>query len=156
MASRILFSSLLVTFGALVAVSGAPSQPPRAAILPPAEAAAVIKQCSRNSPREATSFWTPSAAEVAAIEERLPKLLRASGRAIKLSGSYRQYVGVVWRGKKLIYVNAFPEVVLSLGRDTPDWRKKAVTVCDGGDVFWGVEYDPASGTFHRLKFNGAA
>ena len=29
-------------------------------------------------------------------------------------------------------------------------------ICDGGDAFWGVEFDSAAATFHNLEFNGEA
>jgi hypothetical protein len=130
--------------------------PKHCAILPKSEGPALIRQCSRGSRPDASGFWTPSPSQIEAIEQRLPELLRKSGHTIKLSDSYRQYIGVTSHGKKLIYLNSFPEFFLKYSAGRRDWRTKALTVCDGGDVFWGVEFDPADHTFHHLEFNGVA
>ena len=98
-------------------------------------------------------FWTPSPSQVLAAEQRLPELLRKSGHKLKLSDLYRQYLGVTSHGKKLIYLNSFPGFALDHSKEQ-DWHVTSVTVCDGGDVFWGVEFDPAENTFQNLQFNG--
>ncbi|HEX2593923.1 MAG TPA: hypothetical protein VHL34_20655, partial [Rhizomicrobium sp.] len=74
-------------------------------------------------------------------------------------GYVRQYTGFVLSGKKVIYVNA----LLKRSVENPslpqeywsDWRHHADVVCDGGDLFFGVEYDPAAKTFARFAFNGS-
>jgi hypothetical protein len=132
------------------------SLPDHCAILPTSQGAAVLQQCSRGSPADVSDFWIPSASQVLAIEKLLPELLRKSGHKLKLFDSYRQYVGVTSHGKKLIYLNSFPGFALEHSSDRRDWRTTALTVCDGGDVFWGVEFDPADNTFHDMQFNGEA
>ena len=146
----------LVTLLALFSWSAnADSLPDHCAILPTSEGSKLIRQCSRGSPAEVSEFWLPSRSQVIAIEQRLPELLRKSGHHIKLSDSYRQYIGVTSQGKKRIYVNSFPKFALDYSKK-PDWHVTSITVCDGGDVFWGVEFDPADNTFHDLLFNGEA
>jgi len=81
--------------------------PDHVTILPTSEGPKIIKQCSRSDPAEVSDFWLPSTADIAASEKSLQQLLRSSGHKIDLSNSYRQYIGIVSRGKKLIYVNAF-------------------------------------------------
>jgi hypothetical protein len=125
------------------------------AILPTSQGWALIRQCSRGSPANVSGFWEPSPAQVLTIEQRLPELLRKSGQESVLAGSRRQYIGVTSRGKKLIYLNAFPASALDVGEHT-NWKTEAFTVCDGGDVFWGLEFDPADETFHNIQFNGVA
>jgi hypothetical protein len=115
----------------------------------------LVHQCSRSSPTEATGFWTPSAAQIEAVEQRLPELLGKSGHDIVVSRFNRQYIGFVRHGKKLIYLSAFPAFDIER-RDQTDWRKEAWIVCDGGDDYWGVEFDPATQRFHDLDFNGVA
>jgi hypothetical protein len=66
-----------------------------------------MRQCSRPAPRDVGSFWTPSPAEIAALEQRLPEFLLKADPEIKLPDYYRQYVGIVSGGRKLIYLNAF-------------------------------------------------
>jgi hypothetical protein len=142
----IIAAMLAITF------AGGESLPEHCAILPVSEGPALMKQCSRNAPTDVSGFWNPSPSQVNAIEQQLPELLRKSGHKLKLSDSYRQYVGITVHGKKLIYLNSFPESVPS--ESGLDWRAKAIIVCDGGDAFWGVEFDPAENTFHEIQFNG--
>jgi hypothetical protein len=62
---------------------------------------------------------------------------------------------VVSRGRRLIYLNAFPAYEPNPVFET-DWRSTAFTVCDDGDGFWGVAFDPATHEFDYLGFNGIA
>ena len=147
-----LFATLMAL---MVSSADAQSLPDHCAILPTSQGSALIRQCSRGSPTDVSGFWTPSPSQVLAVEQRLPELLRKSGHKLKLSSSYRQYVGVTSHGKKLIYLNSFPGFALDHSKER-DWHVTSVTVCDGGDVFWGVEFDPAENTFQNLQFNGEA
>ena len=144
----------LLVFVSTLSASGE-SVPEGYAIMPQSEGPALIRQCSRFAPKHITRFWTPSVPQVQAIEQRLVELLKGSGHHIKLVDSRRQYIGVFTRGKKLIYLNAFPASALD-APDHIDWRKTAFTACDGGDVFWGVEFDSATNSFANLAFNGDA
>ena len=36
-----------------------------------------------------------------------------------------------------------------------DWRTAPISICDGGALAFGVEYDPATGAFANFAFNGA-
>lgn len=90
------------------------------------------------------------------------KSARWSGR---FSDFHFQYGALMRGSKRLIYVNALAdETVLYAGTTEnghpfkPDprqvWRRGAEVVCDGGPNFWGVEFDPRSGRFQNLSFNG--
>ena len=144
------FAVMLLAFSLVTAATGE-SLPDHCAILPVSEGPALIKQCSRGGPSDVRGFWSPSPSQVIAIERLLPDLLRKSGHKLEVSDSYRQYIGFISHGKKLIYLNSFHKSVLSESRD---WRTKAVIICDGGDAFWGVEFDPDDYTFHNIQFNG--
>ncbi len=62
----------------------------------------------------------------------------------------RQYVGIEMDGRQLIYLNAF-----HLPDDADiDPARDAIRVCDGGAQFWGAVFDPASGSFSDVQFNG--
>jgi len=89
--------------------------------------------------------------------DRISLLRRAglfTGKQIENpSRYYRQYVGIVVGERKLIYLNAFCEKVV---KQSGDWRKNPVDVCDGGDCFWSAVYDTSSGEFSDLQVNGIA
>ena len=151
---------------------GVPADPPpiseHAALLDAAQAEGTVSQCSRDSPAIEGS-WTPSAADVAHLEADLPAIEgqerqsvgRPDPRPMVRVGDvdlfYRQYVGVVVGGRRLIYVNSFPLSQFEHwpeGTPLPDWRHEPLLVCDGGEGFWGVLYDPEARTFSGLAFNG--
>jgi hypothetical protein len=151
-------ASFIIVVAAVLACSdavGGESLPKDCAVLPLSQGRHLIEQCSRASPANVTGFWTPSITQVLAVEQRLPALLSKSGHKIDLSRTRRQYVGIISGGKKLIYLNALLAEAPDPHDDT-DWRSVAVMVCDGGDAFWGVEFDPTDNAFHNLGFNGEA
>jgi hypothetical protein len=138
-------------------------------ILPVGESESALMQCSRTSPGPSAPFWSPASAQVEELEKRLPAYLRQqkhAAHADKLASYLRQYAGFTRKGRKLIYLNAFPtnvvdmlcheDVKASQGDCRNHWRIEGIFVCDGGDDFWGVEYDPESKTFSGLDFNGSA
>ena len=127
-------------------------------LLPRGEAKKVADQCSRPGPPEFNETWQPTGADIRLLESRLSRLkgLRAEGCCMKGARVedpehfHMQYVGIVVKGRRLIYINAFAE------DDPPDsWKTQAYIVCDGG-VDWGVLYDPATGKFSDLAVNGGA
>ena len=85
---------------------------------------------------------------------------------------YRQYAGLRYPdGRRTIYVNGFAagwpselseRVSQSDDRGShpfakPDWwRFAAATVCDGGEFFFGAEYDPSGKRVLSFQFNGRA
>jgi len=64
----------------------------------------------------------------------------------------RQYAGVITNKKRIIYVNFFIKEM------PPDAKaiKTPVIVCDGGDGYWGIEFDVDTETFSNLETNGEA
>jgi hypothetical protein len=136
-------------------------------VLPIGETKTILMQCSRSVPQPGEPFWSPTPAQIEELEKRLPAYLRQqrhAEHADQLSKSLRQYVGITVEGRKVIYLNAFHPDVLRIpgckpseGKDCQlPWHQRAIQVCDGGDDFWGVEYDPESKTFNGLAFNGVA
>jgi len=85
---------------------------------------------------------------------------------------YRQYAGLTYRnGRRTIYINGFSvgwpaelsqrvaehEDAAPHPLANPDWwRFTAATVCDGGEFFFGAEYDPLSKRVLSFQFNGHA
>ncbi|MEY2495728.1 MAG: hypothetical protein QOJ45_2220 [Verrucomicrobiota bacterium] len=151
MTPRYIVTALFFTCGFASPVL-AESLPENCVILSESEGHNLVSQCSRAGPDGVTAFWTPSVAQVLDVEKRLPALLKTSGHKVHLADSGRQYIGVTSRGRRLIYINAFQES-MAVALET-NWRKKAFTICDGGDAFWGVAFDPNTGHFLYLGFNG--
>ena len=161
--------AVLVLVGALSAPGETPAVGKPWAILPVGESKSALMQCSRTSPGPSAPFWSPVPAQVEELEKRLPAYLRQqkhAAHADHFAKYLRQYVGFTRKGRKLIYLNAFSTNVLDMlcrsgakagpGDCRNQWRTEGLFVCDGGDDFWGVEYDPESKTFSGLNFNGVA
>jgi hypothetical protein len=110
---------------------------------------ALLRQCSRTAPEKVTSQWTPTSEQISTLETLLPAFKRTLKQLdAPLETFYRQYAGFIAGGRKIIYVNFFP-------KDTdPQWRSRAVVVCDGGDHFWGVEFEVKRSRFVKAAFNG--
>lgn len=147
--------------GAAAVAREPPLPPGHSVLLEPQRAAALTQQCSRAVPR-ITGTWTPAARDLRKLEADLRHLKgqRAAAccsQAAQMddAGKYfRQYVGVIRGGRRLIYVNAFLHLPEGPG-DAVDWKTDPVITCGGGLEHWGVLYDPDSRTFQQLAFNGA-
>jgi hypothetical protein len=106
-----------------------------------------------------TGYWTPTEAQVIALEAELETFLRASlspdeyGYEIidSLAFYKRQYLGIRFEGgEPLIYANFFCS-------DTFDyWLDFLVAVEDGGECFFQVMYAPTEGILSNLRINGVA
>jgi hypothetical protein len=119
----------------------------------------LTEPCSRARPI-AEGTWTPSDSDIAAMEPALANLVAERLRArspnaadIAVADYHRQYGGLVLDGRRIIYVNGF-----RLGEydDLEAWRSFPHTICDGGPIMFGVEYDPAARQFRNFAFNGPA
>ena len=143
-----------------VACSGVQTLPPAMSgegaysVLKGEAALEVLKQCSRPAPG-ADGIWEPTESDIWMVEEEIDqlhgmkaKICCALGLKLRNPRSFhRQYSGILVKGKRFIYVNAFPE-----GNEVP--AGSAVVVCDGGTSYWGALYDPATQRFTNLAFNG--
>jgi hypothetical protein len=115
----------------------------------------LTEQCSRISPGPVESTWTPSDADIRAMEpallERVRQELTAANTEEDAATYVRQYGGLVIGGKRVIYTHGFIQRI-----DDPEegWRTHARIICDGGPITFGVEYDPATRTFANFAFNG--
>jgi hypothetical protein len=158
------YLAALLLLGGGAAAAPTPSATPlltaRGVILSGSIATPVFTQCSRPAPRDAAADWTPSIDEIARLEERLPAFVSGLGDhgPSRPLGEYRrQYVGFSRGAHRYIYVNAFRR---DLSDDDPRpeyrdyWQRAAVVVCDGGDAFFGVEYDVEAGRFGSFAANG--
>jgi hypothetical protein len=99
----------------------------------------------------APAYWTPSEAEVAALEAAAEDFIEEQGYdqiSNWLDQYRRQYVGVEVDGRRRIYANFFCQV------SGVDWKDEPVFVLDGGDCYFHFEYDPETGKFLNLQVNG--
>jgi hypothetical protein len=101
--------------------------------------------------------WQPTGSEIGGLEAGLPQIayLKADNwpdynvRIDHPEEYFRQYVAVLRKGKRMIYVNAFRENVA-------DWSERFVMILDGGTCCWQALYDPAAHTFAAFTINGVA
>jgi len=128
-------------------------------ILKGQKARTIAAQCSRENPPAINDIWVPEEKTISALESNLIKIEQLSsslccfrnGRVPNIQNYFRQYIGIVSKGRRLIYINAF------LGTKPPiNWLTEPVMACDGGLSFWGAIYDPETGEFSQLAINGAA
>ena len=117
--------------------------------------------CNRPMPWPIEGTWMPDPSHVRRLEVALASALQAAldsapgGRYPKpvASGFYRQYLGLMVAGKRIIYINGLHEQLVAHGR--PDeWRTVAWNGCDGGLHAFSAEYDVASDTVGSVIFNG--
>jgi hypothetical protein len=146
---------------AFLCAAAAPGQsllnPQWGTIFQPVQALQLAHQCSRAAPSPITAVWLPTPAQIAALEPRLSALLSSqlatySKDRFSAADYYRQYGGLVVGGKQIIYVNGFNRRLLA--SDGANWLTRAVLICDGGIIAFGVEYDPGTGSFSHFAFNG--
>ena len=134
---------------------------PNAIIFDGGQIPAMLRQCSRSTPAAGEGSWHPSPSHIAALETALPAALAAYGQhgadfARAPEGWYRQYVGIVRGGRRLIYGNFLPSWIVEYDAAGGRWRREPVGVCDGGPGFFGAEYDVEAGRFTDFAFNGFA
>jgi len=167
--------SLLLAILALAASCAPPPAPPpepsqevtapllradQRTILNGPEALKLTHQCSRISPGPVQSQWTPTDAQIAALEPTLASViathLQATGSQASPGDYYRQYAGFTIRGRRVIYVNGVASTAIEQTDPAHafDWHTQAVQVCDGGPITFGVEYDVATTYFSLFAFNG--
>lgn len=112
----------------------------------------MLNQCSRAAPdaNKVSGYWAPSNQELEVLEKLLPEYLKQQNHTLKDLSKYRRiYAGIAYNNREVIYV----DFAVMYDHD-PDWTKQLHVVCDGGDSFFGVEFDIKSQTFSHLYFNG--
>jgi hypothetical protein len=108
--------------------------------------------------------WMPTVEQVADAERRLPAYLAGANPrlpstcdpdtppriAARLDQYARQYFGIVSEGRRVLFINCLPVDSRS------DWRVRPVFVCDGGDAYFQLLYDPELMAFTSMSVNGEA
>ncbi len=147
----------LAIAGSAIACSQVQVEPGKSVILSPSMAAEFHRQCSRSPPPQFEGTWKPSTEVVAEMESHFARLQRLKSNLCCFPGARmrnvnrfaRQYVGIVVEGRRLIYINGYRS-------NGPVKAQPLVGVCDGGEDYWGVLYDPEKRRFFDLAFNGFA
>lgn len=102
-------------------------------------------------------YWSPTAADIHALEEGLIPYLQANQDRFygvestaweSLEKYNRQYLGLILNEKKTIYANFFCESTHT------DWKKDFIFVLDGGACYFQFKYDPGTAEFFDLQVNG--
>ena len=141
-------------------------QKPQCVVLAGPRAAEVLRQPSRSVPI-VDGTWTPDDGILADIATQVGSVLQpllderrtrlaawfVSARERNASDYCVQCVGIVRAGRRLVYLNGFQRHP-TIGSDVDGWRTVPVIVCDGGQGFFGAEYDPETRRITRLVFNG--
>jgi hypothetical protein len=143
----------------IVLLIGAQAQQEQRFVLLPSSAAnSLAEQYPRKGPDRIDGSWQPTISQIKVLEANLHNISNLTsfddpnGQKIEHPDRYfRQYVAVVRAGVRLIYINALCDVY-----HRPEWRNHLVRVLDGGNCFWQVWYDPATGSFSDLAVNGSA
>jgi hypothetical protein len=126
----------------------------------------LLHQCSRSTPANIKKFWQPDTLVTRELEANLDKLLDlkaegccVSGYSLAMPGKTHtaefglQYAGIIIKGRRYIYINAFPYAATNFDGTKFDIKKPEVW-CDGGPGLWGAVYDVETKTFSQLSFNG--
>jgi len=132
------------------------------AVLPESEGYKVARPCSRRAPERITDVWRPDSALIARFERELAPLLQGALErgpfsrppAWSSGNYYRQHVGIVVEGRKIVYANGF--VPSGQGGVSGSWQTQLVDACDGGARYFGAEFDVESGRVVSLAFNSEA
>ncbi|MBB3990795.1 hypothetical protein [Croceicoccus naphthovorans] len=148
----------------LAAAVAATTLPPETTVLAAPEPGFALPVCSRNAAGAVDGGWDPQDADVIAMEAALAPVLQSlaaqpgytPGTETPDPLSYivadprwsREVFGIVRNGRRIIYGNYLPSSV------EPNPKYMPTSVCDGGPVFFGVEYDMGTNAITHIAFNG--
>lgn len=155
--------ALLMTTSLVLQAATASLDPARGVVLPESAGVPLHRErlCNRPMPWPIEGTWIPDLSVVRRLEAALAIALPVSldrapgGRYPKpvATSFYRQYLGLVVGGKKLVYINGLHEQLVAHSR--PDeWKAVAWNGCDGGLHAFGAEYDVDSDRIQNIIFNG--
>jgi hypothetical protein len=146
-----------------------PGSPPQGIVLSGPAAVELASMFYSASPPRSRGVWRPTTSDIARLEKALPDFMRRQKHLPAdyhpLHEYFRQYVGIVRDGKKTIGINfahfSFLKAMVNLDLQlhkgkAEDWRQRPIVVDDGGAAFFHLQFDPATGLFSALLFNGVA
>jgi hypothetical protein len=116
------------------------------------QAARTLSRLCYRGELKVSAQWTPSSEQITQLETKLLTEFLTSKNLPKkrpLEHLHRQYAGFVSMGRKIIFVNLFPDDITGI-----DWRSGAVLMCDGGPSFWSMEYEVNTKKFVNAVASG--
>jgi hypothetical protein len=139
--------------------------PSNQAILRKYRGKALMRQMSRCLPFKTKKFFDVSEQEKEQMEAKMKIIYNLTetlcdpsrlNKITDLSLYFYQYMGVIKKGKRYIYINAFPpEIAIDMLKyGGEDWRIFPAVVGDGGPRNWGVFFNLQTNEFEFLAFNG--
>src|ERR1035437_2030880 len=114
----------------------------------------LLHQCSRSTPKKVQEFFNLTQKDIVTLQLNFKKVKLVKnerGKKVKNLITYGfQYLGVIIKDKKYIYVNAFyVKTPQDLFTKFKDWKTYPVVACKGGKSFWGVLFGLEDGTFSQ-------
>lgn len=156
--ARVVLALAALTAATSAQGSQANGLPENAYLVPPPLVSSLFQQCSRSAPDFIPSDYQPGPGDITALEAELPGALE---RSFASSGDSREqiefepslyvrhYAAYKNDGRNMIYGSFAP----LLGSEF-DRGPVPAMICDGGPIFFGVEYDVVSHQITRISFNG--
>ncbi len=119
--------------------------------------------CSRPFPDRLVGWWEPSARDIARAETKLAAAideaflrLEPEARVDRPDLYYRQYMGFLRDGKRVLYVNGLGQNVIeeAVGDGMrQSWASRYINLCDGGVLTFGAVYDLELDVVQSFYFN---
>jgi hypothetical protein len=148
--------ALLLTLFSLAAYGANTMVSPQSVILAAEFGPVLVKSCWGESPiaGDITGYWSPTISDAGQMEQALPAYLEHSEVHRPFSDYYRQYVGIIANGKRLVFVSAFAKDHAEDWARDQGWLRKPIIVCGGSTDFWRVAFDPETKQFSHWDVNG--
>ncbi len=153
------FVAFVVACGALARCSSSSLQAKRRAILPDQTWYGHYH----------STYWRVSRGEAQRADAGVRDFLLANDGplAAKFDGYYGQILGTGAFSRRLVHLNYFcPDALdhessshldqLRSLVESPMWRRVLIEAQDGGDCFFSIDFDPATGLYENFRVNGDA
>ena len=115
----------------------------------------LVEPCSRQAPLGISGTWVPTTNDVVEAESLL-KTYVATHLNRPLTKYYRQYIGLLINDKKVLYINGFERPdSRPIEESLAEWKSRYISICDGGDAAWGVEFYIREKTFRNFARNAS-
>ncbi|MFC1684731.1 hypothetical protein ACFL0R_04560 [Pseudomonadota bacterium] len=150
-------SIYIISILTLTAITEATASGLMSTVFSKQDAPVLSQQCSRQLPGKLDGGWTPPESAIKELEKKMGALFEmetnlccGQGKIEHDMQDYKyQYGGIIVNGEKQIYINA-----IHSSKKVGNWQKTAIVYCGGGKLLWGALFNPTTGVFSGLAFNG--